>query len=231
MKGAPTLADSTTVAHLEATRFGTLAPAARIKREVAVGATTFRIEGPLLERMVLRLASRSATYAELVVDSAAGLTEFPPVAIRSALAQLALADVIEPRPAHDAAKPVADPIAFNRAALDAAFTSPGPVIVASSRAGTAIMLPRLKAALLHLTTMPAARRAEALSDLAATPSLSLWTNDQKVTNVQARRAILATELRTFEETELAKLTELGLVTPDAASTPIPLIDSFTRPLK
>jgi SAM-dependent methyltransferase len=208
MKGGPARDAATAAAFLDETTFGTLVPAANVKREIRLRHHVLRYAGDLFDALVARLAERPATVKELASDPA--LTPFGPDAVRDAVLHLLLGEQITPMRA--ATGPA--PTGYNRAILDQRLSTSSPVVLASAQAGTGIVVPTLHAVALRLLTgvEPASWPSWIRAFVDRQP-LRLQAGDRPVGDKNEQARIIAAEVERFRAARLPKLVALGVVDP------------------
>jgi SAM-dependent methyltransferase len=213
MKGGPPRDGATARAYLDETSFGTLVPATGVKREVHLRHHVLRYDGDLFDALFARLAERRCTVTELGSDR--GLAPWGADAIRDAVLRLLLGEQVMPmRTADD---PV--PTLYNRAILEQRLSTGSPVVLASPRAGTGIVVSTLHAVALRLLTSvdPAGWDAWIRAFVDRQP-LRLHAGDRAVTDRSEQARILAGEVDKFRVARLPKLVALGAV--DPVSSPV-----------
>jgi SAM-dependent methyltransferase len=205
--GAPR-ESATASAYLDETTFGTLVPAAHVKREIHLRHHVLRYAGDLFDSLVARLAERPATVPELASDPA--LASWGSDSIRDAVLRLLLGEQLAPMRAAD----VAAPAAYNRVILDQRLSTSSPVVLASARAETGIVVSTLHAVALRLLTgiEPADQPAWIRAFVDRQP-LRLHAGDRPVGDRDEQARILAAEVERFREARLPKLVALGVVDP------------------
>jgi SAM-dependent methyltransferase len=205
VKGA-THDEASTRDYMATTRFGTLAPATRVKREVRLRHHTLRYEGALFDALLDRLTERASTVAELAADPS--LTAFGTAPIQDAVLRLLLGEQAAPMRANAPAVPRA----YNTAILEQPLSPTHPAVLSSPVAGTGVALSQLEAVSLRVLTqvLPADRDRWLLALVAAQP-LRLLQGERLVEDPRQKVRILATEVDRFRRERLAKAVELGLV--------------------
>ncbi len=227
VKGRPTKHDETPLAYLEATRFGTLAPAANLARDRPAGLSSLRIDGPLFPPLLERIAEEDATLADLAGEPALGA--FTSAEVRAALVQLVLTDAaapflaVEPPAAQHAesAGPPTIPLAYNRASLAAALNLGRPAVLASPRAGNGVQLSLEGAVALSAHVAVGADRPEELhawlASFVARRQARLWEHDRPIEDPAEQVRFLGARIARFVQSELPKLVALEIVRPATTS--------------
>jgi len=215
VKGAVAHAENTRHAYLETTAFGTLAPAAEIKREIALPNRALHFTGPLFDAVIETLAARSSTVQELATTPP--LAPFGIDAIRQAVLQLLMGPDVIPVSSSSETPDVAGslfqiPSAFNRAILAQPLSPNHPIVLASPVAGTGLSISMLHAVLLRAVTeaRPEHRAAWLRTFVVANP-LRVWEHGQALNAKDDLARVLEVELEHFCATHLPKLIELGIV--------------------
>jgi hypothetical protein len=217
VKGAVQASDDTGRAHLDATRFGTLVGAERVKREVALPARALRFSGAPFDTLIEVLAARSSTVAELA--ALPSLLALGHDAIRQAVLLLAMGPDVMPmarasQPAAAAASRYRVPSAFNRAILTQALSRTVPTVLASPVAGTGIRVSTLHAvALRALTEVDAGARAAWLRAFVDTTPVRLYDHGRELDDRDDLARALGLQVEQFCATHLPKLVELGILEP------------------
>jgi hypothetical protein len=216
VKGDATRSDATRRAYLETTPFGTLAPAEALGRQVKLPHHVLRLDGPLFDALIPRLAARRATARELAAEPE--LAPFGLDAIRDAVLRLALAEHATPmRPGAPPPPEVGDgklrvPLAYNRMILEQPPSNRHPIVLASPTTGAGLTLPMLQAvALRALTEAEPQDRPAWIRDFTGRVSLRLWVKDRAIEDREEQARTIEAELETFRARRLPKLVELGIV--------------------
>ncbi|HEY1692749.1 MAG TPA: class I SAM-dependent methyltransferase [Polyangiaceae bacterium] len=202
---------ATTEAYLAETAFGTAVPAAAVKREVHLRHHALHFDDPVSDAVIQRLAAAPATLAELAGDEA--LASFGNDAVRGTVHRLLLGEQLLPlRPG---VAPV--PADYTRAVLDQPLTPENPVILASTVAGTGVVVPTLQAVALRMLTgvAPADRPAWARA-FVARQHVKLVVGEAAVQSAEEQARVLLQELDTFRAKRLPKLVELGVIASTAS---------------
>jgi SAM-dependent methyltransferase len=192
--------------YFESTPFGTLAPAAHVKRSVRLPLYTLDFSGPLYDALIPAIAEEPAGARDLAAR--AKLAPFGVDRVADALQNLAVGGQAVPlRPAAArAAKRYVIPLAHNRAALARALGSEAPLVLASPAAGTGVSLSLLDAVCLHLLAgvEPAKRKAAVRALAAKRPLPAPGAGEDQV-------AAVLRELDTFSGRLAPKLVQLGIL--------------------
>jgi SAM-dependent methyltransferase len=218
VKGAVTHAENTTHAYLDTTAFGTLVPAAEVKREVTLPNSSLHFTGPLFDAVIAALALRASTVRELATTPS--LAPFGVEAIRRTVLRLLMGnDVIPVSASAEAPEVTASryhvPSAFNRAILTQPLAPNLPLVLASPVAGTGVSLSMLDAVLLRALTeaRPDERAAWIRAFVDANP-LRVWDHGRTLNAKDDLARVVELQFGQFCSTRLAKLIELGIVERD-----------------
>jgi SAM-dependent methyltransferase len=198
--------EATARAYLKETRFGTLAPAQHLRREVHLRHHVLRYEGPLFDALIERLAAGACTLSELAEERAfAGEGE---EALRPAVLRLLLGEQIAPM------QPGPRTVArdYNRMILGQPLSVQDPIVLASPVAGTGVVVPALQAVSLRLITqVDPAERAAWIRAFVTRQRLRLTVRDRAIESEDEQAQVLAEEMEKLRVDRLPKLVELGVV--------------------
>lgn len=198
-------------AYLDATPFGTLVDADRIRREVKLPHHVLRLDGEIEAALLERLPRRAATARELAED--ARFQRFGANRVRAALVRLLAAEQIVPM----RASPEGPATLYNQAILEQPLAEKSPVVLAAPAAGTGVQVPALHAVCLRvLTWIEPAERSAWLRAYVERQPLRLHVGGSPVEDMGAQARVLAQEVEKFRMTRLPKLVELGVVAPQSA---------------
>lgn len=218
VNGAVAHAEDAKHAYLETTTFGTLAPAAEIKREIALPNRTLAFTGPVFDSVIATLAARSSTVRELAATPS--LAPFGVEALRKAVLELLMGNDVIPVSSSPETPAVTGsryhvPLAFNRAILAQPLSPNHPIVLASPFAGTGVGISMLHAVLLRALTeaSPDDRAAWMRAFVDANP-LRVSDHGRTVNDKADLARIVEVQFEQFCATHLAKLIELGIVERD-----------------
>ncbi len=218
VKGSVPHADGAARAYLDATPFGTLQPAAGVKREVPLPGTSLQFTGPAFDAIIAALAARASTVFELARDPS--LAAMGVDALRQAVLRLLMGGDVVPmaRSSRGVRAPAARctiPSAFNRSALEERPDGARPTVLASPVAGTGVSVSPMHAVALRALAEPEgeARAAWIRAFVSANP-LRLRDHGRSVVDKEEVSALVAAQVEPFRATRLAKLVELGIVDDD-----------------
>jgi SAM-dependent methyltransferase len=202
---------TTAAAYLDATRFGTLVEADRIRREVSLPHHVLRLDGELEGALLERLPRRAASARELAGDTA--LERFGANRIRAALVRLFAVEQIAPmRSASEGPATL-----YNHAILEQPLAEKSPVVLAAPAAGTGVQVTALQAVCLRLLTwIEPAERAAWIRAYVERQPLRLRVGGALVEDRAEQARVLAQEVEKFRANRLPKLVELGVVAPQSA---------------
>jgi SAM-dependent methyltransferase len=209
--------------YFEGTPFGTMAPAAQVKREARLPFYTLEYKGPVYDAILAQVAVRARTAMELALTPE--LTEAGQMRVGDCLLNLALGSQVVPmKPAvidGDVAPPLEGarfvvPSAYNRLVLAEALREDGPLVFASpvTRGGVHVSL--LEALCIDLVTtdgLDPAGYGEAVRTYARTRPMPLAFGDRKFKDPDELARVMAREIERFQSGSLSKLVELGLLAP------------------
>ena len=198
-------------AYLDATAFGTLVDADRVRREVKLPSATLHLPGEPFDTIVTLAAEGSGTLEAI----ARALPRFARERLREALLDVLASEQIVPLVAVSPAD--GDAHDYNLSVLAEPLSLAHPVVLASPRAGTGLAVPALHAVclrLLHLVS-PAERPAWIRAWVERQP-VRLFAADRLVTDKGEQARILERELDKFRVQRLPRLQALGVVRPSPA---------------
>ena len=214
VKGAVPSADDTARAYLDATRFGTLVCAARVKREVALPNKTLRFSGPLFETILAVLGERASTVGELAAVPSLASTGVH--AVRQAVLTLIMGPDVIPMarpslPSGTTASRYRVPSAFNRTILKEALSRTVATVLASPVAGTGVGVSLLDAvALRAVSEADADARASWVAAFVESTPLRLFDHGHRIEDKNDLARALGAQVEEFCEKRLPKLVELGI---------------------
>lgn len=204
-------ASATAAAYLDATPFGTLVDADRIRREVKLPHHVLRLDGEI-ETALLERLPRSATTARALAEDPA-FERFGANRVRAALVRLLAAEQIVPMRASDEGPATL----YNHAILEQPLAEKSPVVLAAPAGGTGVQVSALQAVCLRvLTWIEPSERAAWLRAYVERQPLRLHVSGALVEDRDAQAQVLAQEAEKFRTTRMPKLVELGVVAPQGA---------------
>ncbi len=209
--GSDGRAGATAAAYLDATPFGTVVDADRIRREVKLPHHVLRLDGELDSALLDRLPQRSASAGELSSDPA--FERFGGNRIRAALVRLLAAEQIVPM----RASPEGPATLYNHAILEQPLAERSPVVLAAPTAGTGVQVSALQAVCLRLLTwIEPAERAAWIRAYVERQPVRLHVGGALVEDRAEQARVLAQEVERFRADRLPKLVGLGVVAPQSA---------------
>jgi SAM-dependent methyltransferase len=205
--------------YFEGTPFGTMAPAAQVKRDVRLPFYTLEYKGPIYDAILAQIAERARTAMELALTPE--LAEAGQVRVGDCLLNLVLGSQVVPmKPAGEEA-PLAlgrffVRAAYNRLVLAEALREDGPLVFASpvTRGGVHVSL--LEAVCIHLVTadgLDAPGYGDAVRAYAGTRPMPLTVGDRKLKDADELVRVMGREIERFQSGSLPKLVELGILAP------------------
>lgn len=215
VKGAVAHTGYTTHDYLDTTSFGTLVPAAEIKREIALPNRSLSFTGPLFDAVMAALASRASTVLELALTPS--LATFGLDAIRQAVLQLLMGKDVIPMSSSPQTPPVTGsryyvPSAFNRAILAQPLSRSHPIVLASPVAGTGVGLSMLDAVLLRaLTEATPDDREDWIRTFVEANPLRIWDHGRTLNAKDDLTRIVELQFEQFCAARVPKLIELGIL--------------------
>ncbi len=225
IKGRPAHSPHATNAYFEETPFGMLGDERAFDGEAPLPNHTLRYRGPIFDALVPALREGSTTLRGLAKRPE--LASFGDARLREALLHLLLGECIAPmmEETHarsgDVARPRL-PSAYDRSVLQRALVTDTPAVLASRAAGNGIRLSKLDAvALATCVDVEPARRDDWIRAFLRDGLAFVHVGDRVVTELAEREAIVLAAVERFRVERLPKLAELGIVTDDAESRPVP----------
>ncbi|HEX8789732.1 MAG TPA: class I SAM-dependent methyltransferase [Polyangiaceae bacterium] len=198
-------------AYVDATPFGTLVDADRLRREVKLPHHVLRLDGEIEAALLERLPLRAATARTLAEDPA--FERFGANRVRAALVRLLAAEQIAPMRA-SAEGPAT---VYNHAILEQPLAEKSPVVLAAPAAGTGVQVSALQAVCLRvLSWVEPAERAAWLRAYVERQPLRLQVGGAAVEDRSEQARVLAQEVEKFRAARLPKLVELGVAPGQAA---------------
>ena len=196
--------ETTAREYLDGTRFGTLVPADRVKREVHLRHHTLRFEGDF-DALIERLSRCAATLPELLAEPP--FDQLGAQVTRDAVLRLLVGEQVAPmRPG---AHPSAD--RYNQSVLEDSPPSTVRLVLASPVAGTGVTLSALDAVALRALMHAAPEREAWLRRILTERPLRMTQGERVVTDVDEQLRIIAAHIALFAGTSAAKLVELGVI--------------------
>jgi SAM-dependent methyltransferase len=199
------------------TRFGALAVAPQIRREVRLPVYTLDFKGPVYDAILPRLCEAPAAAAELAQRP--DLAELGADRIAQALQNLTLGEQIVPMRPFAVPSPHTAryrmPSAFNRAALDEGIAGEGPPVLAAPAIGTGLELSLAEAVSLRLLAGDAGDTAW-IERFARGRTFPLSLGGQRFGSAGEAVAWAARELERRRESMGPKLCQLGVLEPCVA---------------
>ena len=221
VQGKATRSTAETRYYFEGTPFGTMAPAAQVKRDVRLPFYTLEYKGPIYDAILAQIAVHARTGMELALTPE--LVEVGQVRVGDCLLNLALGSQVVPmKPAREEAArrsrghAVVVPDAYNRLVLAEALREDGPLVFASpvTRGGVHVSL--LEALCIHLVTeggLDPSGYGDAVRAYARTRPMPLTFGDRKLKDADELARVMAREIDRFQGGSLPKLVELGILVP------------------
>jgi SAM-dependent methyltransferase len=209
--GSKGRSSATAAEYLDATPFGTLMDADRVRREVKLPHHLLRLDGEHEVALLERLPRRAASARELAEDPT--FERFGANRIRAALVRLLAAEQIAPM----RTSPEGPATLYNLAILEQPLAEKSPVVLAAPAAGTGVQVSALQAVCLRLLTwIEPAERAAWLRAYVERQPLRLHVGGAPVEDRDQQVRVLAQEVEKFRANRLPKLVELGVVAPQSA---------------
>lgn len=220
IKDAVGRSEETTRRHLDTTPFGTLVEAARVQRSVALPHYTLKLAGPVFDALIPALAERVSTVTEIAARP--DLAAFGADRIRESMLHLALGGQVVPMQrstaATDATTDAAGgerwrvPLAYNRMILEQRLSNESPIVLASTVAGTGIVVSMLEAtAIRALTEVDSSGRSEWIRAFVARHPVRLRAEAQVIEDAGEQARVLGEEVEKFQRGRLRALVGLGVL--------------------
>jgi SAM-dependent methyltransferase len=194
--------------YLDATSFGTMVTADRIRREVKFPHTSLQMLGEPFDTVLAHAVDAPVT----VDDVRRALPAFHAERIREAIVDLLASEQLTPIVPAPAGQPIDDAHDYNLAVLAEPLSTSHPVVLAAPRAGTGLPVPALQAVCLRLLYLvePADRTAWIRAFVERQP-VRLHVADRAVSDAREQARVLEGELEKFRAQRLSKLVQLGVV--------------------
>ena len=196
--------------------FGSVRPAAEVKRQVRVGPHEIRLNDPIYDPLIAAAAPGRLTVKEL--EAHPDLKDSKPEAVRTALQRLVATGQFRPfaKPAVEAAAAVPERFrlasAYNRAILEERLFLDRRIHLASPVLGNGTIVDVMQGTLLHCgdAVGPDRMIEEAVERLAAQPRA--WrVGDEEIEGAERLRPLVEAQAKALRETWMPLLHRLGIV--------------------
>jgi SAM-dependent methyltransferase len=220
VKGKVQRAESETRLYFEGTPFGTMAPAAQVRREPKVSSYTLDFKGKAYDAIINAIAEAPATAMELAQrPETASLGQSR---IGDLLRNLVLGGQVVPMRIEARRGPSGGGyrirLPFNDGAIDDVLAGEGPLVLASPITGSGVHVSLLEAIGLRLLTgVQADGRAAWIRDYVSKREMPLVTGDRKIKDADELARVMSKEIERMTPT-LPKLAALGILAPVSAAT-------------
>jgi SAM-dependent methyltransferase len=220
VRGALMRDPSETRYYFEGTPFGTLAPAAQVKREAKLGSYTVEYKGATYDAVLEAIAKRPMTAMELALLPE--LAELGQLRVGDLLQNLVLGGQVVPMRPGDPKTAVPDSgpyklaSRYNEIALADALSGDGPLVLSSPVTRSAVHVSLLEALCIRLSTdpsLPPAGYAEAVKAYARSRPMPLVLGERKVKDGDELAKVMQREIDRFRAGTMRRLVSLGVLSP------------------
>lgn len=217
VKGRPARANAVTAAYLDATPFGAPAEGVPAQRDVTLRHHTMHFDGPVFDALLSALAEGAQTGGTL--RGRPELAPFGQGAVHAALTRLVVGAHAAPMQVTTRAKvqdaPMYElPLPYNRMILQQPVSSDLPIVLASTVAGTGISIPALMAISIRLLTeVQPSQRSAWIRKVFGRTEVKMQLAGRTIESAAERCQTVEEELESFRRERLAKLVELGVLSP------------------
>jgi SAM-dependent methyltransferase len=216
VKGRVERVESETRFYFESTQFGTMAPAAQIKREAKLPLYTLDYKGPVYDGIIAALAEAPSTAMQLAQRKE--LLQLGQARIGDCVKNLVLGGQVVPMRTLSGTAVTQAPryrirMKYNEVALDDALADTGPLVLASPATGTGMHLSLLELVALHLLTRVDPKEHKGwLEAFAKRRGMPLVVGERKIKDADELVRMLPRQLERLEAA-VPKLVELGILAP------------------